>query len=190
MPTRYRLPAPALILSTLLMLVSNTAPAAVPGMTSVGVGQFDQDAVGLHLLWFNRVSTAGESKAWEVRVEHRFGGDLAWTPTGYLTVRPWTGAELTRRRAFFAGAGGVGDLSLGHVVLSFSAGAGLYLQGDGKELGYPLEFRTGLEAGWQFDSGWRLSAGYYHMSNAELREENPGANTLVLYLHLPDNWLE
>jgi len=190
MPTRLGRPVPAALLLALFILATPAAAASPPGMTSVGVGRFDQDEVGLHLFWFNRVSTAGESEAWELRLEHRFGGDLAWTPTGYLTVRPWTGAEITRRRAFFAGGGGAADLSLGHVVFTFSAGAGLYLRGDGKDLGYPLEFRTGLEAGWQFDGGWRLSAGYYHMSNAEIREENPGANTLVLYLHLPDTWMQ
>lgn len=158
-----------------------------PDLTSVAVGRFDQDDVGINLLWFDQGSSAGDDEAWSLRLEHRFGRDLAWQPYHWIALRPWISAEVTTDAAVWGGAGGIVDLRTGPWVFSASLGAGLYDRGRGKELGFPLEFRTGFEAGWEFDNHWRVTGGYYHMSNNEIRpDNNPGANSLLLYLHVPD----
>ena len=66
------------------------------------------------------------------------------------------------------------------IVPSFAPG--IYSQGNGKNLGYPLEFRTSFELGYQFDSGWRLTGQYYHISNATLGSINPGIEGALLNL--------
>lgn len=176
----------------LALLGPGTALAAegVPALTSIGLGWFDQDAVGINLLWFDQGSDAGKGETLSLRLEHRPGGELAWQPAPWATLRPWLAGEVTAERAVWAGAGGLVDLHAGPLVFTASLGAGLYHQGAGKDLGYPLEFRSGIEAGWRFGGGWRLSAGYFHMSNSEIRpDDNPGQNTLMLLLHMPGQWL-
>ncbi|MEM7357290.1 MAG: acyloxyacyl hydrolase [Acidobacteriota bacterium] len=56
----------------------------------------------------------------------------------------------------------------------------LYEDGDGKDLGGVLEFRSGLEVAYRYAKGRRLGVLFYHLSNAGLYEPNPGSNSLVL----------
>ncbi len=59
-------------------------------------------------------------------------------------------------------------------------GAGLYEEGDGKDLGGPVEFRSGLEVSVRAGGRWWVGLSYYHLSNAVLYDENPGEESLVL----------
>ena len=59
-------------------------------------------------------------------------------------------------------------------------GISLYEDGDGKDLGGVIEFRSGLEISRQFQNGQRLGLLFYHLSNSSIYEPNPGSNSLVL----------
>ena len=56
----------------------------------------------------------------------------------------------------------------------------LYEDGDGRDLGGVIEFRSGLEVAYRFEKGQRLGVLFYHLSNAGLYDSNPGSNSLVL----------
>lgn len=56
----------------------------------------------------------------------------------------------------------------------------LYEQGDGKDLGGLVEFRSNLEVSARVGSHSRLGLVVYHLSNAGLYEDNPGSNSLVV----------
>jgi hypothetical protein len=72
-------------------------------------------------------------------------------------------------------------------VVTPNFAAAFYEQGGGADLGYDLEFRTGLDLGYQVSDRSRLSLGIYHMSNAELGEENPGSESVIFtYSYTPD----
>ncbi|MCC7049307.1 MAG: porin family protein, partial [Alphaproteobacteria bacterium] len=78
---------------------------------------------------------------------------------------------------------------------SFSPG--FYLQGNGRDLGYLVEFRSSAELAYRFDDYSRLSLGIAHLSNASLGGEgpglllptaparNPGVETLTLSYSMP-----
>ncbi len=51
---------------------------------------------------------------------------------------------------------------------------GVYRQGDGRDLGYPLEFRSQLEIGHRLRGGARIALASSHLSNAGLGSRNPG----------------
>jgi hypothetical protein len=70
-------------------------------------------------------------------------------------------------------------------VLRGSFAPGVYAQSSGRDLGHVVEFRSGLEAALCFDSGLRVGAEIYHLSNGRLAEHNPGANSLVLTVTMP-----
>ena len=43
-----------------------------------------------------------------------------------------------------------------------------------RDLGYELEFRSGIEIGYVFCNKSRLGVHFYHISNASLGRKNPG----------------
>ena len=61
-------------------------------------------------------------------------------------------------------------------------GVGLYAEGDGKDLGGPVEFRSGLEVAWRAGERLSVGVGFYHLSNAVLYDRNPGEESLVVVL--------
>lgn len=58
-------------------------------------------------------------------------------------------------------------------------------QGDGKDLGGVIEFRSSLEATYPVASKLRLGLMVYHLSNAGIYDLNPGANSLVFVIGFP-----
>ncbi len=87
---------------------------------------------------------------------------------------------VTTDGSFYVCAGLVFDFSFGRVVVTPSLAAGWYLPGGGKDLGFPLEFRSQLEAGYRFKNGTRLGVAFSHLSNASIGKTNPGEQSLVL----------
>jgi hypothetical protein len=55
---------------------------------------------------------------------------------------------------------------------------GVYIQGDGNDLGGWFEFRSGIEIGYEAQSGVRYGLSLDHRSNAGIYDENPGLETL------------
>ena len=56
----------------------------------------------------------------------------------------------------------------------------VYEKGDGKELGQTLEFRSSIELARRVSDRLRVGLVFYHLSNANLAETNPGANSVVI----------
>jgi hypothetical protein len=95
------------------------------------------------------------------------------------------GAMVTTNGAVNAYAGFSFDVPLGAApVVRLSFAPGYYAQGQGKDLGYPLEFRSAIELGWRFHD-WRVGLELYHLSNASLSRHNPGEESLVLTVAIP-----
>ena len=61
-------------------------------------------------------------------------------------------------------------------------GVGIYEEGDGKDLGGPVEFRSGVEVSYRVGRRWWLGATLYHLSNGVLYDSNPGEESLALTL--------
>ena len=58
----------------------------------------------------------------------------------------------------------------------------LYEQGDGRDLGGVVEFRSGLEVAYAFAKGPRVGVLFYHLSNGDFYDFNPGSNSFVVTL--------
>jgi len=111
--------------------------------------------------------------------EYRFG-DLLWI------VAPFIGVMGTGKGAFY-GYGGLGfDIVLvGRWIITPTAAIGYFGHGTGIDLGAHTEFRTGAEFNYRFDNLVRLGVGFYHMSNAGIGSQNPGAELVTLALTVP-----
>jgi len=115
------------------------------------------------------------------RVELRFNQE-------FLRIRPFVGVEGTTDSAAYIYGGGMFDVRFGeHFILSPNAAVGAYFDGDGRRMGSTVEFRTGVEAAWEFDNKMRIGAAFHHISNAGIGDVNPGVETLTLNLSIPLN---
>ncbi|MBD3635098.1 MAG: acyloxyacyl hydrolase [Methylophaga sp.] len=117
-----------------------------------------------------------EDNATEIGVEYRFA-----PAADFYNIIPTIGASVTSDGAYWAYAGVRYDWSLSaNWVLTPHFALAAYENGGGVDLGYGLEFRTGLDLAYQMTDRSRLSLGYYHMSNADLGDYNPGADSIIV----------
>lgn len=106
--------------------------------------------------------------------------------TKWWVVNPFVGLMATTDSAFYGYAGIRLDLFLGRrFVVTPSFAPGLYEDGDGKDLGYPLEFRSALEVAYRFDDRSRLGLSFYHLSNAGLGDDNQGTEVATVHYSFP-----
>jgi lipid A 3-O-deacylase len=100
--------------------------------------------------------------------------------------KPHVGLFFTTDQAFYGWAGIHTDVYFGRrfvVTPSFSVGG--FEEGDGKDLGGPLEFRSALEFAYRFDDASRLGVQIGHLSNASIYDSNPGEEFAVLTYSIP-----
>lgn len=151
-----------LFIATACHLLS-TAYAA-PHLFSIGAGRFN---------------VTSHKAAWAAQIE--------WKPD-YLThyLRPFVSCLFTEKKSTYTAAGLALDFFLlPQLVLTPSLGAGIYFKAGGKDLYYPLEFRSCIEAAFVFSNRSRLGAQFFHISNASLGIKNPGSETLILFYSFP-----
>jgi hypothetical protein len=103
-----------------------------------------------------------------------------------LGLEPHLGLGVTSERDAFAYFGLWRAFSIStrwRITPSFAVA--LYRQGDGSDLGHPIEFRSGLVISRTLSSGAEFGLGVYHLSNGGLGDTNPGANSLLLRYFFP-----
>ena len=149
-----------------LIAVHSNARADEPDFVTIGAGVYDL---------FDDQTTA------EFRVEYVFSeAHKIWMFT------PFVGLTATAEGGTY-GYGGIGiDIFLGkRWVVTPNFAAGVYGNGDGKDLGHAIEFRSGVGIAYRFDDCARLGLTFHHISHAGLDERNPGVESLLLTYSVP-----
>ena len=95
------------------------------------------------------------------------------------TLSPVTGFLVTGDTATYLYTGVQAEYNLGKIYLTPSFTPGLYGQGDGKDLGHLVEFKSELQLSFDLFKDSELGFSYNHISNASLGEKNPGANSYM-----------
>ena len=129
-------------------------------------------------------NTANDDNPTELGVEYRFKGLRIPKLPVSLSLKPAVGVAGTEDGNAWAYGGLRLDLKLGGWVITPQFAVALYEQGDGRDLGGALEFRSGIEVARTFLRGPRVGLLFYHLSNADIYDFNPGSNSLVLTLSL------
>lgn len=143
-----------------------------PDLFSVGAGAFD----------FMRE----RHRTWQFEADYKFYTKYLSFPKYDLEIRPLVGLMGTIRGSVYACLGIDFDLLFwDHVLVAPGFAAGYCWQGHGKDLGYPIEFRSGIELAWQFSDWHRLGVHFYHLSNASIGHRNPGEESIVLFYAIP-----
>ena len=158
----------SLLVLMLTLQPGNTSSvlAQEPSLFTIGVGAFDI---------FDDETTA------EFRLEYIFPERQK---IGIFT--PFIGFSGTANSGsyFYSGLGL--DLFFGNnFVVTPNFGAGLYGNGDGKDLGNPLEFRSGMTFSVRLSDYSRLGITFHHISNAGLNERNPGEESILVLYSVP-----
>ena len=95
------------------------------------------------------------------------------------TLSPVTGFMLTADNATYAYTGVQAQYKIGKINIIPSFTPGLYGEGDGKDLGHLVEFKSEVQLSLDIFSNSELGFSYNHISNASLGEKNPGANSYM-----------
>lgn len=115
-----------------------------------------------------------------------FRAEYHWTRVDFYNIHPFLGIMATGDEAVY-GYGGIRlDWRVArnwYVLPSFAAG--LFEEGDGKDLGHAVEFKSEIGLAYEFWGGHRVGASISHMSNASLDDNNPGAESAMLFYSLP-----
>ena len=110
-------------------------------------------------------------------VELTYGFTEKNVDTNIGLIKPIAGAFMTGDSAGMAFAGFKIDYELGIFSITPSFTPGLYSEGNGKDLGHVVEFKSQVNIGLNLGKTSNISAGYSHVSNASLGDKNPGANS-------------
>ncbi len=94
-------------------------------------------------------------------------------------ISPITGGFVTENSAAYIYTGIEWNVDLGGMTFTPSFAPGLYHEGDGKDLGHVLEFKSEVQLSYKTSEKSSLGVSYNHVSNASLGKKNPGANSYM-----------
>ena len=95
-------------------------------------------------------------------------------------LSPITGVFFTANSAAYLYTGVQAEYEVGFLTITPSFAPGYYHVGDGKDLGYPLEFKSEVQMSLNLSDSSHLGMSYNHISNASLGSKNPGANSYMI----------
>ena len=96
---------------------------------------------------------------------------------------PITGAFITENSAAYIYTGVEWNYAVSDKLkFTPSFTPGLYHEGDGKDLGHALEFKTEVQLSYSISENTNFGISYNHVSNASLGDKNPGANSYMFNL--------
>ena len=155
---------------------------------TVIAGGYDIFSIGIYDVKFDGSQT---NEATDFRYERRYDTSLLEIgPKTYnfFHLKPFIGFETTSDSALYLLTGiyledDIGTLFTGessNLIFTPSFGVGIYDDGNGKELGNNIEFRTTLEVSYQLKNKNRIGLSFGHISNANLGDNNPGVEIISL----------
>jgi hypothetical protein len=165
------------VLARLSLTVLAVLVLLMPAAVRADDTDSDPDALAFGAGWWDVVQQ--KDNAALLNLEYRSDKKLWW-------FKPQVGMFGTSKGGFYLYAGIRLDVYFGdRWVFTPSFSPGVYHEGNGRDLGFELEFRSSAEIAYRFDDYSRLSLGIAHLSNASLGDRNPGVETLTLTYSVP-----
>ena len=100
-----------------------------------------------------------------------------------MDINPVVGLFVTAKSASMLYGGFETNLGGDDIFLNLSSSAGLYSNGDGKDLGNTLQFKSEINLFYSLSKTTRIGLGSHHISNAGISSVNPGVNNYYLILN-------
>ena len=99
-----------------------------------------------------------------------------------LELTPIAGALEHGSDAYMVYAGVQKKFTLDRFAIIPSFAPGYYNNGDEKDLGYDLQFKSQIEFTLELINGYSLSYSWSHISNADLGNQNEGADNEMFFI--------
>jgi lipid A 3-O-deacylase len=162
----------------MMSYIKNSAIAALLSLSLTGPA-LATDYLSLNAGAFNALRSSQDQ-------DFQFGAEYRFEEWRY-GLHPIIGAFGTSESAAYVYAGLNWNVTLLpnqlYLVPNFAVGA--YKEGDGKQLGGALEFRSGIEIDYQFPNQHQIGIALNHISNASLYDRNPGEESILLIYSIP-----
>jgi hypothetical protein len=94
-------------------------------------------------------------------------------------ISPITGGFVTENSAAYIYTGFEWNIDMGALTFTPSFAPGLYHEGDGKDLGHVIEFKSEVQFSYEISKNSKIGFSYNHLSNASIGDKNPGANSYM-----------
>ena len=103
-------------------------------------------------------------------------------------VSPITGGFITENSAVYIYTGIEWNYNMGNkMTFTPSFAPGLYSEGEGKDLGHVLEFKTEVQATYAVNEATSFGMSYNHISNASIGDKNLGQIVICLIIFISFN---
>ena len=150
------------------------------GLTSIGLSEEEKlQLSNTQLNMYSGMFDFSDAKQRAVLVGFQHQNEELYRETFLGTLSPITGGFVTENSALYAYTGVEWNFDLGPINFTPSFAPGLYGEGNGKDLGHILEFKSEVQASFNLSESSQLGMSYNHLSNASLGDKNPGANSYM-----------
>ena len=106
--------------------------------------------------------------------------DNAFSVFNLIDLNPVIGGFVTAKSATMFYSGFETNIGQDSIYLNLSSSAGIYSNGDGKDLGNALQFKSEVNLLYRLGKLSSIGLGSHHISNAGLSSVNPGTNNFYL----------
>ena len=141
----------------------------IVGLVSTGLAEEEKlQLPNTQLNLYSGMFDFSDQKQRAVLVGFQHQNEELFRDTFLGTLSPITGGFVTENQALYAYTGVEWNFDLGPINFTPSFAPGLYGEGNGKDLGHILEFKSEFQASFYFSESSKLGMSYNHISNASL----------------------
>ena len=123
---------------------------------------------------FDLIDKEGDDKATLYGFEHN--NPLLFRDTFIGRFSPITGGFVTDKSSIYLYTGVQAQYEIGSLNIIPSFAPGYYEEGDGKDLGMALEFKSEIKVSFEIFKDSKIGYSYSHISNNEWGDINPGVD--------------
>ena len=128
----------------------------------------------LYVGTFDIIDKEGDDEATLYGFEHN--DPILFRDTFAGRFSPITGGFITDKKSIYLYTGVQAQYEVGSLNIIPSFAPGYYDEGDGKDLGMALEFKSELKFSFDVSKDSKIGYSYSHISNNEWGDKNPGTD--------------
>ena len=127
---------------------------------------------------FDTIDKEGDDEATLYGFEHN--NPVLFRDTFVGKFSPITGGFVTDKNSIYLYTGVQAEYEIGPLNVVPSFAPGYYEEGDGKDLGMALEFKSELKFSFDIFKDSKIGYSYSHISNNEWGDKNPGVDNQTI----------
>ena len=127
---------------------------------------------------FDTIDKEGDEKATLYGFEHN--NPILFRDTFAGKFSPISGGFMTNKSSIYLYTGVQADYEIGTLNILPSFTPGYYAEGDGKNLGSPLEFKSEIKISFDIFKNSEIGYSYSHISNNDWGDINPGVDNQTI----------